>query len=206
MAGRQPRPFLALNASIVPPPFGSGYNHGLWTGGDGLPGSTLQLCRPLSGAVISRSTMSPDSSVALQLCRPLSGAVIWPACCAGLPYTTLQLCRPLSGAVITWRMKSSSTSTWLQLCRPLSGAVIRGSIVASLRRQALQLCRPLSGAVIGLPRAPTAADQTASIVPPPFGSGYLACLLRRLAVHYASIVPPPFGSGYGADAAHWGGS
>ena len=39
-------------------------------------------------------------------------------------------------------------------------------------------------------------NSVASIVPPPFGSGYLAASVVAGALRLASIVPPPFGSGY----------
>ena len=37
----------------------------------------------------------------------------------------------------------------------------------------------------------------ASIVPPPFGSGYQGEGCRQREAYHTSIVPPPFGSGYG---------
>ena len=60
----------------------------------------------------------------------------------------------------------------LQLCRPLSGAVMGRTAFRFCVPPMLQLCRPLSGAVIrvGFELAGSGAD--ASIVPPPFGSGY----------------------------------
>ena len=84
----------------------------------------------------------------------------------------------------------------------------------------LQLCRSLSGAVIAVATEPLGISGIASIVPLPFGSGYLPCrcshsaLLRSFncAAPFrerlygqavcdvdrlkASIVPLPFGSGY----------
>ena len=62
----------------------------------------------------------------------------------------------------------------------------------------LQLCRPLSGAVISLVTAGQAPVVEASIVPPPFGSGYPVGKESLLSFLDASIVPPPFGSGYKA--------
>ena len=61
----------------------------------------------------------------LQLCRPLSVAVICVARRSRPPIRQLQLCRPLSGAVIgNQRVLSGAAISALQLCRPLSGAVI----------------------------------------------------------------------------------
>ena len=68
--------------------------------------------------------------------------------------------------------------------------------------QMLQLCRPLSGAVIRPHRIPGRYYVTyASIVPPPFGSGYGYIATIHTSELHASIVPPPFGSGYAA--ARW---
>ena len=61
----------------------------------------------------------------------------------------------------------------LQLCRPLSGAVMASMPPRQLpARRGLQLCRPLSGAVIILGKVECRMQAHASIVPPPFGSGY----------------------------------
>ena len=60
----------------------------------------------------------------------------------------------------------------------------------------LQLCRPLSGAVIRMSCAAATRYWPTSIVPPPFGSGYLASLTQCRPNRHTSIVPPPFGSGY----------
>ena len=60
----------------------------------------------------------------------------------------------------------------------------------------LQLCRPLSEAVIGQRGDGVLALSPASIVPPPFGSGYDAGNAWLAFLRDASIVPPPFGSGY----------
>ena len=110
----------------------------------------------------------------------------------------------------------------LQSCRPLSGAVIGGMRTSATPATiALQSCRPLSGAVIRQDAGDQAVHPQASIVPPPFGSGYPSIIIRvsrsltgfnraapfreRLYRHMvdqdrtlraASIVPPPFGSGY----------
>ena len=52
-------------ASIVPPPFGSGYSRG--RPDSSQPGISLQLCRPLSGAVIQNAGQTVDHAVGLQL-------------------------------------------------------------------------------------------------------------------------------------------
>ena len=92
---------------------------------DAAPILPLQLCRPLSGAVIGIIARPPDAPPPLQLCRPLSGAVM------------LDSRRTLM--VLGWG---------LQLCRPLSGAVIPNPRIISAKILELQLCRPLSGAVM----------------------------------------------------------
>ena len=95
----------------------------------------------------------------------------------------------------------------LQLCRPLSGAVI---VVAICGPPAidieLQLCRPLSGAVISTPGRYQGRRKAASIVPPPFGSGYDHPIYACEPPTWASIVPPPFGSGYDSRVAAAGSS
>ena len=71
-AGR--RTLVPKYASIVPPPFGGGYEHSIPPSGD--PQVLLQLCRPLSGAVTSKGEAATQQQMLmLQLCRPLSGAV-----------------------------------------------------------------------------------------------------------------------------------
>ena len=60
----------------------------------------------------------------------------------------------------------------LQLCRPLSEAVMLLSGLLLYRSIRLQLCRPLSEAVIRTPKGGSSRHFGASIVPPPFGSGY----------------------------------
>ena len=137
---------------------------------------------------------------ALQLCRPLSEAVIgkilaWFETVVGV----LQLCRPLSEAVISLLgLLREWTDLLLQLCRPLSEAVM--SIARRVRDaiSMLQLCRPLSEAVIRRQPGPSPALHPASIVPPPFGSGYVIGCRGFAEIVRASIVPPPFGSGYPA--------
>ena len=186
-------------ASIVPPPFGSGYPWQETGTLAQLTGLRLQLCRPLSEAVIpNRRRPQSASTEDLQLCRPLSEAVI------GLGYPS-----------------SRSKLSILQLCRPLSEAVIPHRRCGPNIFGKLQLCRPLSEAVMGIESSQTSgsASPSASIVPPPFGSGYwyislpqgrivtfncAAPFRKRLCRSQArpwssegpSIVPPPFGSGY----------
>ena len=124
----------------------------------------------------------------------------------------------LPGGVLTGIFTSSGA---LQLCRPLSGAVTRQLLRVRWPRASLQLCRPLSGAVTSKCGGGAGVGGSASIVPPPFGSGYRdLALLSRLQSQplqlcrplsgavtalglafalyqvVASIVPPPFGSGY----------
>ena len=107
----------------------------------------------------------------LQLCRPLSGAVSGKLNMVSGTYTTLQLCRPLSGAVSIPAPGGVGEFRVLQLCRPLSGAVRCANPPNPLPNPSLQLCRPLSGAVSQTAGQPPAIGHWASIVPPPFGSG-----------------------------------
>ena len=64
-----------------------------------------------------------------------------------------------------------------------------------------QSCRPLSGAVTAQSVAGKVIQVRLSIVPPPFGSGYLGDRAGPAPVRQLSIVPPPFGSGYVDDHA-----
>ena len=191
-----PFQIITSSASIVPPPFGSGY---LPSWHNTLPYSTLQLCRPLSGAVMSAKHTSPVIRQIASIVPPPFGSGYGDPPMTPQNYWPLQLCRPLSGAVISWGIITHRPVQMLQLCRPLSGAVITACAVlanafpyASIvpppfgsgyssrllyppdcSSDALQLCRPLSGAVIPVHGQGDEQGQCASIVPPPFGSGYV---------------------------------
>ena len=108
----------------------------------------------------------------------------------------LQLCRPLSEAVISGACHPAGAVCGLQLCRPLSEAVIPHRRLRRTPNRRLQLCRPLSEAVMRAITGVDYGDLIASIVPPPFGSGYTQVVLGGFQAGPASIVPPPFGSGY----------
>ncbi len=210
-----------FRASIVPPPFGSGYQLSHDVGNDFH--STLQLCRPLSGAVTRGGQSGDRGQYMLQLCRPLSGAVTCRTAsgkAAAKPH--LQLCRPLSGAVTAWsrcwctrarfsfncaapfrerlrvlRIANTAATDSLQLCRPLSGAVTTLVGTTPPITAPLQLCRPLSGAVTGGSRPTWFMTRIGlQLCRPLSGAVTLRLGCDRILVNHPSIVPPPFGSGY----------
>ena len=133
---------------------------------------SLQLCRPLSGAVSAIRRPTSAISGPLQLCRPLSGAVrirfrryraaFWAGFNCAAPFRE-RLGEPPH--------ISPAAASPLQLCRPLSGAVSSTSPTIFTPAAGLQLCRPLSGAVSSAVIAIASRHPGASIVPPPFGSG-----------------------------------
>ena len=112
----------------------------------------------------------------------------------------LQLCRPLSGAVIGGRRRIGIVAMRFNCAAPFRERLFPAYAVLEHPSAALQLCRPLSGAVMLRDGqiAGAGLDGGASIVPPPFGSGYRASDSTIARYDAASIVPPPFGSGYGA--------
>ena len=159
--------------------------------------TTLQLCRSLSGAVIVRRSLRGRACrrgfncaapfrerllplyerhaagrSALQLCRSLSGAVMLQYFGWALAVVPLQLCRSLSGAVMNdWSGPGPSVSL-LQLCRSLSGAVIRGGRPSAPGRiRCFNCAAPFRERLYESCDADS-ANQQASIVPLPFGSGY----------------------------------
>ena len=160
----------------------------------------LQLCRPLSGAVIANSDVVIDiEDIGFNCAAPFRERLS----CAGEPlrcwHSSFNCAAPfrerlsrVRGNPCAWHSSFNCAAPFRErLFRYLRGRLRRGSV--------LQLCRPLSGAVI--PQWPP-APALASIVPPPFGSGYDPCAAIKLhGGHTASIVPPPFGSGYSPEPA-----
>ncbi len=161
------------SASIVPLPFGSGYQQ-----------RGLQPCGPYAASIVPL----PFGSGYLGNPRQIAGAYasfncaapfrerLWPGrLLPELPHQPLQLCRSLSGAVINNTRKNAVIADiLLQLCRSLSGAVIlRGVTREFAGMRLLQLCRSLSGAVINFQKRVFRHLKPASIVPLPFGSGYV---------------------------------
>ena len=219
---REIRRKMGSIASIVPPPFGSGY----WGRTYILPAGA---CRFNRAAPFRERLYQRVNADLLQIRR-------------------LQSCRPLSGAVISLTWSISEQSTALQSCRPLSGAVMRAGRPLVHTPPAASIVPPPFGSGYGGRRRLVGDAPGASIVPPPFGSGYvrhihmdipgLECFNRaapfrerlfgvaqspanpvppsfnraapfreRLSLQrvkdsirliIASIVPPPFGSGYAA--------
>ena len=95
------RGFRQISASIVPPPFGSGYE--VFEGNQGRNG-LLQSCRPLSGAVICLIAFWGFSlSSRFNRAAPFRERLSALTETAGRAVTLLQSCRPLSGAVICRR-------------------------------------------------------------------------------------------------------
>ena len=207
-------------ASIVPPPFGSGYPPDARRAF--LLLGMLQSCRPLSGAVMTVAKVDGTSLRRASIVPPPFGSG-YPDHPAGIPENpALQSCRPLSGAVIVGVRAGFANGcdgfnraapfrerlSGVLGCPPVSAkgfnraAPFRERLsshsVLMLRRYgcfnraapfrerlwdtrrriapldfvALQSCRPLSGAVIRQPGLPRRMANAASIVPPPFGSGY----------------------------------
>ena len=138
-----------------------------------IPAFGLQLCRPLSGAVTGHPDTHPLGYHPLQLCRPLSGAVtaMPPVWNTALP--VLQLCRPLSGAVtLLNQLGATIPLVGFNCAAPFRERLQPQCPLWLPAAQRLQLCRPLSGAVTGRQGSRPRQGGRASIVPPPFGSGY----------------------------------
>ena len=163
-------------ASIVPPPFGSGYAQSHCAA---VIASWLQLCRPLSGAVICDTPgKSHSTDIGFNCAAPFRER-LWSnfrnrhrrslrfncaapfrerlcisprvGCCAPL---WLQLCRPLSGAVIAFSSVRGYGVVKASIVPPPFGSGYPMAIAAGLALlMLLQLCRPLSGAVITCTRA-----------------------------------------------------
>ena len=182
----------------------------------------LQLCRPLSGAVIDGGAYYAGYAQAgLQLCRPLSGAVIPRRLCYNDGIGCASIVPPPFGSGYQRRKAQCSLRFGASIVPPPfgSGYTLRGSgggwgkaasivpppfgsgyadtlVVNDRNLGVLQLCRPLSGAVIIRASVAAIPALDASIVPPPFGSGYRKAGVCIGCGAKASIVPPPFGSGY----------
>ena len=133
-------------------------------------GSSLQLCRPLPGAVTVRGGLAAYHRQMLQLCRPLPGAV------------TL-LVKPVQRFQVS-----------LSIVPPPSGggyALLYGYM--AMRQLALQLCRPLPGGGYICAGRVIPAAWNPSIVPPPSGLVQLLGKVRFGGGGIPSIVPPPSG-------------
>ena len=160
---------------------------------------TLQSCRPLSGAVMgcgpahynrqgkSASIVPPPfgsgyaSPSDLDVEVLLGASIVPPPFGSGYAATPCQLV---------------NTIPPLQSCRPLSGAVIGGVCVIRRRTSRFNRAAPFRERLSASLLPYSCAAHSASIVPPPFGSGYTARSSSLDAHLAASIVPPPFGSGY----------
>ena len=137
-----------LPASIVPLPFGSGYRRTSTPPGN--DNNRLQLCRSLSGAVIGDGGQRDEEK----------------GCASIVPLPFGSGYVPAAAACALGRQ--------LQLCRSLSGAVMSAQLGGALRRQRSFNCAaPFRERLFaGLPDHSTLVID-ASIVPLPFGSGYL---------------------------------
>ena len=157
----------------MPPPFGSGYLV-IFSGGS-VPQRRFNCAAPFRERLSAISIRTVGGGhIASIVPPPFGSGYAAPAGRTVRGYDGLQLCRPLSGAVMRRGIGGGGgNGGGLQLCRPLSGAVISIPAVIAAVTVALQLCRPLSGAVMSYDRLETTAADFASIVPPPFGSGYL---------------------------------
>ena len=165
-------PYVAV-ASIVPPPFGSGYLRGRWA--VGITDSELQSCRPLSGAVIGGRWYNDDGTISASIVPPPFGSGYGRIPGRRRPADSpLQSCRPLSGAVI-----------FVIVALP-AGRRLRFNRAAPFRER-LFFARPQSL------RRPARFNRAA-----PFRERlYIIRPLVPQPIVVASIVPPPFGSGYG---------
>ena len=165
-------------ASIVPPPFGSGY--------DSPVGASQSDRRSFNRAAPFRERLSahrrPSSPTArrLQSCRPLSGAVIGHPGLAPLGWPVLQSCRPLSGAVIEPAVVLNSSIWCFNRAAPFRERLFESTPNAAGAVYELQSCRPLSGAVMWVAWEVAEVAEIASIVPPPFGSGYVSLKTRLI--------------------------
>ena len=137
-----------VGASIVPLPFGSGYE-------PVCPppitaSASFNCAAPFRERLFANPTPEPLLFTLLQLCRSLSGAVMCAICAvAGGTQPALQLCRSLSGAV----MRKGQAA---------AGNCIIGFNCAAPFRERLFDQRMRRVGIVAL----------ASIVPLPFGSGY----------------------------------
>ena len=84
----------------------------------------------------------------------------------------LQSCRPLSGAVMTASVLPAPDIGRFNRAAPFRERLFPRQVTKRALTSGLQSCRPLSGAVIMESLDDLAEDELASIVPPPFGSGY----------------------------------
>ena len=133
----------------------------------------LQLCRPLSGAVISFIvTIRLSGPAGFNCAAPFRERLCLALLLGRRPVVGLQLCRPLSGAVISNAHCQPYPHPVLQLCRPLSGAVIRGIPGVRHRVNSFNCAAPFRERLCAGRQMSRRPSGRASIVPPPFGSGY----------------------------------
>ena len=186
-------------ASIVPPPFGSGY---VVAKGVVVPLNRASIVPPPFGSGYKSLLRNPYAPAAASIVPPPFGS--------GYPIDRQSMRRPAAGfnraAPFRERLSAPAARLWnggvmLQSCRPLSGAVILPASRGAVGVRTASIVPPPFGSGYGGPQATSAAGIAASIVPPPFGSGYRTTPSRLPPrMRPASIVPPPFGSGYNAPA------
>ena len=171
-------------------------------GNDWARGTGFNCAAPFRERLGGMMWPASTPSWTLQLCRPLSGAVSYDDHrsrrrhgLASTPSWTLQLCRPLSGAVSSGLHADYPVDTGFNCAAPFRERLAPGGCLRERCHRKLQLCRPLSGAVSSIRMTDFAMASHASIVPPPFGSGYGRGGVESAFALNASIVPPPFGSG-----------
>ena len=155
---RLPAFYPLRRASIVPPPFGSGY--GQWIQSI-LPYAPASIVPPPFGS-------GYDGGNTPKPLMPSRASIVPPPFGSGYSAT---------GGRITGGLSS------LQSCRPLSGAVMcTPSTTPPSRSSGFNRAAPFRERLSDSIDAP-AAQGYASIVPPPFGSGY-RCRIRGAALSF----------------------
>ena len=114
------------------------------------------------------------AGVTLQLCRPLSGAVIrYPAAPGECPAASSIVPPPFGSGYGLCVLAFFLRQPELQSCRPLSGAVMSEAAGQVKLGVVASIVPPPFGSGYVILVGPDKPDFGASIVPPPFGSGYV---------------------------------
>ena len=132
---------------------------------------TLQLCRPLSGAVSTTAGLALLASRRRFNCAaPFRGRLVDIAMPSLFPRCRFNCAAPFRGRLERKAPHSRHWAAALQLCRPLSGAVRSTALRTAVQAYRFNCAAPFRGRL--------AAEQGferlfvgASIVPPPFGGG-----------------------------------
>ena len=184
-------------SSIVPPPSGGGYVNRAARLASPL---SLQLCRPLPGAVTAVAAAGWGEGLASSIVPPPSGGGYRQGQSQGRGgrRQVFNCAAPFRGRLLRQGRPIVAQQYPSSIVPPPSGGgyvSVGGQTVTCY--QLLQLCRPLPGAVTIHHQQVAPVDAYSSIVPPPSGGGYgRRHCWRRSAAPCSSIVPPPSGGGY----------